>query len=194
VSAQALSTRAALLAAARAELAENGEGALSLRAVARRAGLSHATPGHFFGDRRGLLTALAAEGFDLLADRLADTAPGLSPLGRAYVDFAVEHPGLVDLMFRRSELRVGDPELQRAQAAAIGRLAGAVQSARGGDPTAWTLVSWAFVHGLVVLGREGVLAPLAGGDSDLDAARGLIELYAREVEGSAPSDWPVADR
>ncbi len=60
--------RRALLAAALEAIEESGPAALSLRDLARRAGVSHAAPAHHFGDKAGLLTALAAEGFDLLAD------------------------------------------------------------------------------------------------------------------------------
>src|SRR6202042_2870874 len=64
--------REALLAAARAELVEHGRAAITLRAVARRAGLSHASPKYHFGDRSGLLTAIATEGFHALAHRLSE--------------------------------------------------------------------------------------------------------------------------
>jgi AcrR family transcriptional regulator len=180
--------RAALLEAARAELAEGGTSAVGLRAVARRAGLSHAAPAHFFGDRAGLLTAVATDGFRALTASLdavaADEPDRLAALGRAYVEFGAQHPALVDLMFRGADLHQDDPTLQEEKRAAIGRLLDAVAGARdGGDPVPWTLISWALVHGLVVLGREGVLAPVAGraaGD-DLDVARGLIDLYAAAV-------------
>ena len=83
----------ALLAAAAEAIAEFGPAALSLRDLARRAGVSHAAPTHHFGDKAGLLTALAVEGFDLLA--AAPTAAGddLLDVGVAYVDFAVRPPG-----------------------------------------------------------------------------------------------------
>jgi AcrR family transcriptional regulator len=69
-------TRKALLAAAVDELAEHGYAGVSLRAVARRAGLSHAAPQHFFGSRAGLLTAVAAAGFhDLTAALTTAAAP-----------------------------------------------------------------------------------------------------------------------
>ena len=66
----------ALLREARHELAEHGAGGVSLRAVARRAGVSHAAPKHHFGDRAGLLTAVAVDGFERLTEALlrADTA------------------------------------------------------------------------------------------------------------------------
>ncbi|HEY4419033.1 MAG TPA: TetR family transcriptional regulator, partial [Pseudonocardia sp.] len=64
--------RRALLDTALQAVAEQGPAAISLRDVARRAGVSHAAPTHHFGDKTGLLTALAAEGWSLLADALTE--------------------------------------------------------------------------------------------------------------------------
>lgn len=188
------STRDALLAAARDELAEKGHASVSLRAVARRAGVSHAAPGHFFGDRAGMLTAVATEGFRLLAQALADSADSadgssgdgeatLASLGRAYVDFGLAEPALFDLMFRRSELSPDDGELVAAQAESIGLLRAAVSGVVSDASEDWSLVSWAVVHGLVTLVREGVLAPIAGRDAGdvADLARDLVDRYAAGV-------------
>lgn len=67
--------RRAVMAAAATLIAEEGVEAVSLREVARRTGVSHAAPAHHFGDERGLFTAIAAEGHDLLADALAGGPP-----------------------------------------------------------------------------------------------------------------------
>ncbi|MGV3713178.1 TetR/AcrR family transcriptional regulator [Pseudolysinimonas sp.] len=182
-------TRAALVAAGLAEVAGSRDGAVSLRAVARRAGLSHAAPAHFFGDRAGLLTAIATEGFHRLAARLdAAAAAGegdLAGLGGAYVAFGSENPALTDVMFRTVDLHPDDAELRVAQQAAISRLVGAVSAVRPAEAEAWTVLSWALVHGLVVLGREGALAAFAPAGADAAAfSRGLVELYARELRNS----------
>ena len=66
--------RRALLAAALDVIATDGPAALSLRDLARRAGVSHAAPAHHFRDRTGLLTAVAVEGYGMLADALARPA------------------------------------------------------------------------------------------------------------------------
>src|SRR6266496_4233805 len=74
-------------------LAEAGPAAVSLRDLARRAGVSHAAPAHHFGDKAGLLTAVAADGFERLAAALqaADAETGrFIDIGAAYVRFAVE--------------------------------------------------------------------------------------------------------
>jgi AcrR family transcriptional regulator len=192
---QAPTARDALLRAAREELVEKGHATVSLRAVARRAGVSHAAPAHFFGDRAGMLTAVATEGFQLLAHDLAAAADGapdrgavrLAAIGGAYVDFGLANPALIDLMFRRSELSPDDPALLEAQQESLEHLREAVADTSSKDAAGWSLVSWAVVHGLVTLVREGVLAPIAGRDpqESADLARELVALYATRFGDSA---------
>jgi AcrR family transcriptional regulator len=185
--------REALLAAARAELVDHGRAAISLRAVARRAGLSHASPKYHFGDRSGLLTAIATEGFQALARDLSqvhesDAAQQLAALGRTYIDFGLSHRALFELMFTPGELHATDAELNAAQREAIGALTTAVSRLAGSDPTPsdaqqLALISWALVHGLVVLARDGALqaaaTPQAGTGAEL--AHALTGLFARYV-------------
>ena len=107
--------RAALIAAAEAEIDAHGVESFSLRAVAKRAGVSHAAPAHHFGDANGLLTALAAEGFARFVETQraheAAAPPGqpdrLVAAGLGYIAFATGHPALFRLMFasRRPRLR-----------------------------------------------------------------------------------------
>ena len=185
--------RGALLAAARAELVEHGRAAISLRAVARRAGLSHASPKYHFGDRSGLLTAIATEGFHALADHLSqvhesDARQQLVALGRTYIDFGLSHPALFELMFAPSELHATEPELIAAQQRAIGALTTAVSRLAGIDATSsgtpeLALISWALVHGLVVLARDGALqaaaTPQANNAAEL--AHTLTDLFTEYV-------------
>src|SRR5690606_4666564 len=97
--------RGALLRAASEVLAEQGEAAISLREVARRAGVSHNAPYRHFSDREALLAALAELGFDELLGCMRGAAQGLEPrdglaaLGRCYVGFALQRRGLFRLMF-----------------------------------------------------------------------------------------------
>jgi AcrR family transcriptional regulator len=165
--------REGLLAAARAELDEHGHAAISLRAIARRAGVSHALPKYHFGDRAGLLTAIATDGFQALGKALHEVATTADPpptdprqrvaaLGRTYTLFGLTHPALFDLMFRPTELHPDDPALVRAQHEAISVLSAAVADLAPADPSTsatpiLALISWAFVHGLVVLTRDGAL-------------------------------------
>ena len=87
--------RQAILAAAVDALAESGPARLSLRELARRAGVSHAAPAHHFGDKAGLLTAVAVQGYELLGDALGGAAAtgDFAEVGVAYVLFAASHPG-----------------------------------------------------------------------------------------------------
>ncbi|MCJ1688460.1 TetR/AcrR family transcriptional regulator [Rathayibacter sp. VKM Ac-2927] len=182
-------TRARLVSAARVELVEQGLARVSLRAIARRAEVSHAAPKYFFGDRAGLLTAVAVEGFADLAARLreAEEAGGLllGQLGRVYVRFGLENPALFELMFRPSELHPEDSALRDAQAESIALLASATGSddvgepAPEGTPPPMALVSWAFAHGLVALVREGALQSAAGGRDAAALADDLIDLFDR---------------
>lgn len=155
--------RSALLRAARAELAEGGTAAVSLRAVARRAGVSHAAPGYAFGDRAGLLTAVAAQGYRELAAAM-DELPvpegreGLTELGRRYVAFAQAEPALYEVMFRPADLAVGDAELERARSASLRALTRLTRSDGAEHPASdVTLISWAFAHGVASLAAQGAL-------------------------------------
>jgi len=146
-----------------------GPGQVSLRAIARRAGLSHNAAEYHFQDRAGLLTALAVEGFHRLEADLrraldAATRTGEDPLtalGGAYLDFGLADPNTLELMFRADLIRPQDPDLEEAQRRAFGVLeevavkaTGNVPGGREGDlPT----IAWAFVHGLVGLARYGAL-------------------------------------
>jgi AcrR family transcriptional regulator len=195
--------REALLAAARAELIEHGTAAISLRAVARRAGVSHAAPKYHFRDRAGLLTAIATEGFSALSRALAradesDTRRQLAALGAAYFDFGLANPALFELMFAPDHLHEADPELIAAQQQAIGKLTSTVQRLTGasdGTPTL-ALISWALVHGLVALTRHGALQAAAGvgepGDSTTLAYR-LTDEFTEYV-GHTLSGVPLAMR
>ena len=98
--------RAVLLEQAEVMLREGGVGGLSLRELARQAGVSHGAPRSHFVDRQALLDALAEQGFNRLTDNLRTALRTPGPLeekarmvGRAYVEFAVEDAALMDLMF-----------------------------------------------------------------------------------------------
>ena len=122
--------RKALIDAAVAEVAAEGASALSMRAIARRAGVSHAAPAHHFGDKAGIFTAIAVEGFDLMTKTIAPVAfeeQGFIAGGTAYVLFALEHPGYFEVMFRPTLYDLDDPALVAARDGAFDVL---VESAR----------------------------------------------------------------
>jgi AcrR family transcriptional regulator len=146
--------RAATLSAASELLENQGPGALTLREVARRAGVSHNAPYRHFQSREALLAALAAEGFDAFAARMA-AAPA-HHMGEAYVSFALERPQLFRLMFG-GVLKLGsDPALARAAKGAYEGLVAAFR-ARGdvAEPEVAAAAAWSLVHGLSQLLLDG---------------------------------------
>jgi AcrR family transcriptional regulator len=147
--------KAVILAKAATLVAERGADGISLRELAREAGVSHAAPAHHFTDRRGLFTALAAEGWRLLADALSQARPDFLDAALAYVRFALAHPGHYAVMFDRSLVNPDDPELVTAVGAAGAELAqgvGTLDDVRAkGDPEAAALAAWSLVHGFSLL-------------------------------------------
>ncbi|MBD0840836.1 MULTISPECIES: TetR/AcrR family transcriptional regulator [unclassified Streptomyces] len=146
--------RRAVLTAALDVIAADGPSALSLRDLARRAEVSHAAPAHHFKDRTGLLTAIAAEGFGLLAAALAE-ATDLRDSGVRYVRFAREHPAHFQVMFTPGLLRADDLELTTARALAADALRGAVAGVRpqepGVDSRLAGVAAWSLAHGFATL-------------------------------------------
>jgi AcrR family transcriptional regulator len=147
--------RAALSRAAGNILEKEGLEALKLRAVARRAGVSHGAPYRHFPDREALLAALAAEGFAMLgeAQRAAAIAGGLRGRGEAYVRFALEHPQRFRLMFGGQVQIARHAALREIAMKVFGGLSGAlaaqVPGAQGAADA--SIAAWALVHGLAHL-------------------------------------------
>lgn len=146
--------RRAILTAALDAITADGPGGLSLRDLARRAGVSHAAPAHHFKDRTGLLTAIAAEGFGLLAGTLGE-ATDLKDAGVRYVRFAREHPAHFQVMFAPGLLRPDDLELTTARALATDALRTSVSGVRsegfGIDTRLAGIAAWSLAHGFATL-------------------------------------------
>jgi len=152
--------RPALLEAAAGEIAAHGLAAMSLRKVAARVGVTHPAASHHFGDKTGLLTALAAEGHRTLAEALrAERVAGgsLLDLGAAYVRFAHDHRPLFEVMFRPDLLHVDDADLLAAQAASRAELRGAASPRTSVRQRRIAQGAWSFVHGFTVLWLAGNL-------------------------------------
>ena len=164
--------RHVLLEASLALIDESGIGALSLREVARKAGVSHNAPYHHFKDRGSLLAALVEDGFTVLAEEMvaaraaaSDARARLEACGLAYIRFALKSPARFKLMFR-PELTGPDAEAAVAQSstAALDTLTAAIIEAQAGglapagDPKPLVLTCWAAVHGLASLLLDGPLA------------------------------------
>ena len=174
--------RRALLDAAELVLAERGVGGFTLRECARRAGVSHAAPAHHFGDVTGLLTALAALGFETLAAEMREaragvTDPGerLRAIARGYVAFARHHPQRFRLTFSRSRLNGDDPVYQAAAGAAFAELEAAIRLVHGapeapleGDLRAALTQAWSVVHGFAHLLLEGHVAHMTDGEAGVE--------------------------
>jgi AcrR family transcriptional regulator len=147
--------RSAILNEAARLVAERGADQASLRELARGAGVSHAAPAHHFTDRRGLFTALATEGFQLLTKALIDARGRFTDAALAYVRFAIEHPGHYQVMFNKSLLDTSNPELAAAEAAAGAELSRGVATLRDpnarADPAGAQLAAWSLVHGFSTL-------------------------------------------
>jgi AcrR family transcriptional regulator len=155
--------RAVILAAAARLVAERGADRVSLRELARDAGVSHAAPAHHFTDRRGLFTALATQGFQLLAEALIGARPQFADAALAYVRFAIAHPGHYQVMFNKSLLDTSDTELAAAEAAAGAELSRGVaklgdRNARA-DPAGAQLAAWSLVHGFSTLWLNDAVNP-----------------------------------
>ncbi|MFF3877684.1 TetR/AcrR family transcriptional regulator [Streptomyces sp. NPDC001978] len=151
------------MSAALTLLEESSEAALSLRAVARRAGVSANAPYRHYPDKDALLAALATHGFNELHGRLLDardSAPAgqeLVCLAQSYVRYAVEHPALFRLMFNRP-CDPSHPEVKTAGDAAYAVIsahvvAGTPPELHEARVTGW----WSLVHGLASLVLYGKL-------------------------------------
>jgi AcrR family transcriptional regulator len=158
--------RQALVDGALQILAKDGQGAITLREVARRAGVTHAAPYRHFESKESLLAAVAEEGFRTLradmesamqAER-GDALDRLQAFGAAYARFALKNPAHFRLMYG-AELadRATHPELAEASRAAFLLLFDVVKQCqkeklvRDGDPLHLALTSWSLVHGLALL-------------------------------------------
>ena len=151
---------------------EVGPAAVSLRDLARRTGVSHAAPAHHFGDKAGLLTAVAADGFRRLAATLREVYEATGSfleVGVAYVGFAVNHRAHFEVMFRPELYRTDDPELVRARDAARALLyppAADLTNTADADDARAAVAAWSLVHGLATLWLNQNLPPELGDDPE----------------------------
>jgi len=163
--------REELIKACVALIEAEGIGAVSLRRVARAAGVSPGAPYHHFADRSALLAAIAAQGHEILERQLRQAreqaptaASALGAMIEAYVAFARDHPAHIHLMLR-GELAGLDknPEMQAAGEGAIQLLTEVVQdcqregTAPPGDPGPLVGLVWALAVGIVTLWLDGPL-------------------------------------
>nr|MDT0660103.1 TetR/AcrR family transcriptional regulator [Micromonospora sp. DSM 115978] len=169
--------RRALLDAAVVALTEVGPAAISLRDLARRTGVSHAAPTHHFGDKAGLLTAVAVEGFELLADELERAGDDLLEVGLAYVRFAAAHRAHFEVMYQPGLYHADAPEVLAARTRSRAALAGGLRTvaAGRGERSEAPLAAWSIVHGFASLWLAGALPADLGQDAG-EAARPVIRM------------------
>ena len=189
-----------LLRCAEEELSEKGVEKFSLRAVAKRAGVSHGAPAHHFKNVTGLLTALAAAGYQKLlemqaerqAQSDADPISQLVASGLGYIQFARENPALFRLMFSSAKPDRRDADFAKTSMATFNRLVSDIENVVKADPYTdpvamkQVMASWSMVHGLaelIISGRAEI--PLGFGKMtylDQEAAITAIMLKTLTLE------------
>ncbi len=177
--------RRALLDAALAMVEKEGPRGVSLRAVARFAGVSPAAPYRHFAGKEGLLAAVAEEGFRALKSKMQaarDETDGLAlaefrAIGYAYVRFAASNPSHFSVMFGPEISDKSEhPSLREAADKASQIIADAIAKCQrpgleGGDtdPHRLFISAWATFHGLATLIVDGQLSDSVGSDAELEA-------------------------
>jgi len=150
-----------------------GAQALSLREIARRAGVSHGAPRRYFPTHLELLSAIARRGFADLQDRataaVGDSEAGpraqLTTLARVYLDFALAHRGMYELMFRHDLLESNRLGLRETSLPMFGALVDLVGRARPeADAPVVAGALWANLHGIAQLWGWGSLQLTTGTD------------------------------
>ncbi|WP_369393441.1 TetR/AcrR family transcriptional regulator [Streptomyces sp. CG1] len=172
-------------------LAAEGLRALTLREIARRAGVSHGAPRRYFPTHLELLSAIARRGFADLAERArtalahapAEPRARVAALARTYLEFALDDPGMYELMFRHDLLESGHLGLRETSLPLFGVLAELVGEARPeADARRVAGALWANLHGLAQLWRWRSLQ-LAVGDDDLAALLDAVLVAHLGAEG-----------
>ncbi|MDG4864888.1 TetR/AcrR family transcriptional regulator [Streptomyces sp. T-3] len=164
--------RARLVAVGVELVTAEGIQALTLREIARRAGVSHGAPRRYFPTHLELLSAIAREGFAELADRAAVILRGDAPpraqladLCRSYLDFALTRRGMFELMFRHDLLesnRLGLRESSLPLFEVLVDLVGRAGPRPGTTPEIAAAALWANLHGIAQLWAWHSLQLVAG--------------------------------
>ncbi|RKH53199.1 TetR/AcrR family transcriptional regulator [Corallococcus llansteffanensis] len=181
--------RQALVDAAVELITEEGFSALTLREVARRAGVTHAAPYRHFADKEALLEAVSQQGFRAMAHemrermaRVSGPLEQLSAAGVAYVLFAVRHPPHFRVMFGPHFTRPPKPDAAEEGANAFTLLVNCIEAGqaagllRAGESRRLTLTAWSLVHGLASLFVDRQLEEAVQG---VEAAEALAVVQTR---------------
>jgi AcrR family transcriptional regulator len=203
--------RRAIVKAALEILRETQNLELSLREIARRAGVSHNAPYKHFADKRELLAAISAAGFEMLTNRMAHERTRLSdPRGqlfamlRAYIDHGVENPALYGLMFggylggpdrSRPAIELAEAEKTKALLAGVivaGGLGRTILDAPRNERkiAGAILACWSLVHGLTLLLVDGLVGPKQKSGALADRlVQSMLDGLAAELPALPPGTW-----
>ncbi|MCW8383073.1 TetR/AcrR family transcriptional regulator [Streptomyces justiciae] len=173
-------------------VAREGAQALTLREIARRAGVSHGAPRRYFPTHLELLSAIARRGFGELAERVAAVSGDgtatpraqLTRLAGAYLAFALENPGMYELMFRHDLLESGHLGLRDTSLPLFGRLVelvGVVRPDLDARLVAGTL--WANLHGIAQLWGWGSLQLATGADDFAPLLQSALDAHLGQEDG-----------
>jgi AcrR family transcriptional regulator len=169
-------------------LAREGIQALTLREIARQAGVSHGAPRRYFPTHLELLSAIAREGFaeltaavmEVLGDRRRNPRATLMALGRRYLDFACDNQGMFELMFRHDLLESNRLGLRETSLPLFGMLVDLVAQARPQAEVGARVVAgalWANLHGIALLWGWGSLQLATGADGVEPLLRAALEAH-----------------
>ena len=210
--------RRAIVKAALEILRETQSLEFSLRELARRAGVSHNAPYKHFADKRELLAAVSAAGFETLTKRMAhemarlsDPREQLFAMLRAYIDHGVDNPALYSLMFggylggpdrSRPAIELAEAEKTKALLAGVivaGGLGRAIsETSRNERKIAGAILAcWSLVHGLTLLLADGLVGPKEkAGTLGEKLVQSMLDGLATELPALPPGTWlgPQAPR
>ncbi|MFG3053971.1 TetR/AcrR family transcriptional regulator [Kitasatospora sp. NPDC048239] len=182
--------RARLVAAGVDLVTREGVHALTLREIARHAGVSHGAPRRHFATHVELLSAIARQGFAELAtavglagqgaDDGTDPRTRIAALSRGYLDFAAANPGMFELMFRHDLLEDSGLGLRQTTLPlfeTLVRLVAAVRPPSGAEPPVVAAALWANLHGLAQLRSWGALRLATGGEDVEPLLRAALDAH-----------------
>lgn len=183
----------------------------SLRELARRAGVSHNAPYKHFADKRALLAAVSAAGFEMLTKRMSRDIAGLSnprerlfAMLRAYIDHGVANPALYGLMFggylsgpdhSRPAIELAEADKTKALLVGVivaGGLGHPIPATARSEPkiAGAMLACWSLVHGLTLLLADGLVGPKKKSGAMADRlVQGILKGLATELPVLPPETW-----
>lgn len=182
---------ARLLAAARDLLDAHGADHVTVRETARRAGVSHAAPANHFADRRTLLSALAAQDFEELAELVEAATDSLPPaslfraraMADAVLKYAMRHPQRYRLLWRADQLHIASAPLHEAMEQLYTNLLATTGDNPGNDvepSTSRSLALWSLIHGYVSLTIDNLFSLQADERTGAPRLHAMIDLLFDE--------------